>query len=533
MTNVDAMKREAMLASLEESTTWDVVVIGGGATGLGAALEAASRGHRTALVEAADFAKGTSSRSTKLIHGGVRYLRSGQISMVRESLRERSNLLRNAPHLVQPLRFAIPCYRRGSRLYYFAGMKAYDFLAGMDGVQNSSLLSKADIAATLPTLATEKLRGGVSYTDCQFDDARLAIDLAKTIADHDGVVLNYAKVVDLATHSGKICGVTIRDEETGRDYEINTRAVVNATGVFSDGVMKLDESMKEEERPQIIPSQGSHVVLPRKFLSADCAMMIPDTDDGRVLFAIPWQGCTLLGTTDHLVEEVSLEPRPLESEIDYLLEHADRYFTTPPQRSDVLSVFSGLRPLVGKGGKNQPTSTLSREHHIKVSPAGMITVIGGKWTTYRQMGEDVIDQAESVAGLKKRQSITGNLKLHGCKRESERIDHPNEPSLSVYGSDVAHIQTLIESDPSLGSTLHQHFPFVAAQVVWAVRHEMARTIEDVLSRRLRALLLDARAAIECAPSVGEIMQNELDESDPWKQTQIANFNTLATRYVCD
>lgn len=527
------MNREEMMSKLANSGAWDVVVIGGGATGLGAALDATSRGFRTLLLESSDFAKGTSSRSTKLIHGGVRYLRSGQIRMVRESLSERTTLLRNASHLVQPIRFAIPSYRRGSRWYYYVGMKAYDLLAGKDGLQNSEMLSLAEISQCLPSIEAKKLRGGVAYTDCQFDDARLAVELAHTIVDNGGLALNYARVVNMERVAKNERTVTFRDQETDQEHEIQARVVVNATGVFAADIMDLDPSESRDERPRVVPSQGSHVVLPREFLPTDCAMMIPDTDDGRVLFAIPWHGRTLLGTTDHLVDEISLEPRPLQSEIDYLLEHASRYLQKAPQRSDVLAVFSGLRPLVGKRGKDQSTATLSREHEIHVSPTGLITVIGGKWTTYRKMGQDVIDLAIATGGLESRPSLTASLKIHGCPDGPNAPEDTYDASLAIYGTMANEIRQLITSQPTLGAVLHERLPFVEAQVVWAARHEMARTVEDVLARRLRALFLDAKAAMECAPRVAALMAQVLDMPEEWERSQVTDFNTVAAAYVCD
>ena len=526
------MNREQMLSAVSEHTTWDVVVIGGGATGLGTALDAASRGYRTVLLEAADFSKGTSSRSTKLIHGGVRYLRSGQIRLVREALRERTNLMRNASHIVRPLNFVIPSFRRGSGWFYFAGMKAYDLLAGRDGLQNSRLLSPAQVAEHLPTLVADGLRGGVLYSDAQFDDARLAIALAQTLIEQGGVAVNYCKVTGLVTSGGRISAVSFCDQETGQEHEITARAVVNATGVFGESLMDLDPSSIIRDRPHIVPSQGSHLVLGREFLPTECAIMDPATDDGRVVFAIPWQGRTLLGTTDHAVDNISLEPRALEGEVEYLLEHAARFLKKPPQRADILSVFSGLRPLVGKRVSNQSTSALSREHEIHTSAAGLITVIGGKWTTYRKMGQEVIDLAATSAGLEPRPSTTEDLTLHGCPVESSVIASADEHPLSVYGSNAGEIKQLISSRPSLGTKLHESLPFVEAQVIWAVQHEMARTIEDVLARRLRALFLDARAAMECAPRVAAIMQAEFQASHEWKQAQIDEFDAVAEGYLC-
>ncbi|MEZ6041039.1 MAG: glycerol-3-phosphate dehydrogenase/oxidase [Planctomycetaceae bacterium] len=524
------MNRNLMISMLAEKTTWDVVVIGGGATGLGAALDAISRGYRTILLEAADFAKGTSSRSTKLIHGGVRYLRSGQIGMVRESLRERTRLLNNAPHIVHPLRFVIPSYRRGSRWYYLAGLKAYDFLAGRDGLRNSCLLSAEQVAQSLPTLSTQGLRGGVAYSDGQFNDARLAISLAQTIVQSGGVVLNYCPVTELILLGNRINGVACRDNESGQVFQVRAKVVVNATGVFADSMMNLDLSESISNRPQVVPSQGSHIVLSRDFLPGNEGLMIPDTDDGRVLFAIPWEGHTLLGTTDHRVEHISLEPKPGRHEIDYLLEHAGRYLVRKPGVSDIQSIFAGLRPLLGQPGGKKSTANLSREHDLHVSPAGLLTVIGGKWTTYRKMGEEVINKAATIGSLPHATSRTATLPLHGS---SAVINHsrPDTATLSENDVTAAGIPSLVDEASSRSDLLIPGLPYVKAQVVQAVRQEMARTIEDVLSRRLRALLLNAQAAIDSAPVVAKIMQTELQQTDSWRVQQIRDFTELATSYL--
>ncbi|MEO8270355.1 MAG: glycerol-3-phosphate dehydrogenase/oxidase, partial [Aureliella sp.] len=516
------MNRQAMLAALtSESQPWDMIIIGGGATGLGTALEAASRGYRVALLEAHDFAKGTSSRSTKLIHGGVRYLRQGQVGMVRESLLERGRLQRNAPHIVHSRKFVIPSYQLGGRFYFFAGMKAYDLLAGRLGFEASRLLNTTQTLAALPTLKAEGLHGGVAYADGQFDDARLAIALAQTLVEQGGVPINYAPCVRLihrGSQRGQLSGVVARDAETDTEFELHGRVVVNATGVFGESVMQLDEFDRvaisenssvtstatgdaSRDAPHIVASQGTHIVLPHEFLPSTSAMLIPNTDDARVLFAIPWHGRTLFGTTDNRVKQISLEPRPLDAEIDYLLEHAARFLTKQPQRSDILSVFAGLRPLVGHSSATA-TSKLSREHEILTSTSGLITVIGGKWTTYRKMGQDVVDLAVRVGGLDSKPSCTAKLPLHGAPSVTVTDwDATSEDPLDIYGTDRNALLELIEQQSGYGARLVPELPYLTAQIAWAVEHEMARSVEDVLSRRLRALLLDARASIAAAPTV--------------------------------
>lgn len=546
------MNRQAMLAALtSDSHPWDIIVIGGGATGLGTALDAASRGYRVALLEAHDFAKGTSSRSTKLIHGGVRYLRQGQVKMVRESLHERGRLQRNAPHIVHSRKFVIPSYQMGGRYYFFAGMKAYDLLAGRLGFEGSRLLSTKQTLAALPTLKADGLHGGVAYADGQFDDARLAIALAQTLVEQGGVPINYAPCVRLihrGNQRGQLSGVVARDAESGNEFELRGRVVVNATGVFGESIMQLDELDKDpnsgkssnasslanktnSDAPRIVASQGTHIVLPQEFLPSTSAMLIPHTDDSRVLFAIPWHGRTLFGTTDNRVERISIEPEPLDAEIDYLLEHAARFLTKQPQRSDILSVFAGLRPLVGHSSSTA-TSKLSREHEIITSASGLITVIGGKWTTYRKMGQDVVDLATRVGGLTPKSSCTAELALHGASNVAGTDwEATSEDPLDIYGSDRNALLELMEQQTSYGARLVPELPYLTAQVAWAVEHEMARSVEDVLSRRLRALLLDARASIAAAPTVALLMQQLLKKDDAWLSSQLNTFYDLAQHYL--
>jgi glycerol-3-phosphate dehydrogenase len=544
-----------MLTALQsEDKPWDVVIIGGGATGLGTALEAATRGYRVALLEGHDFAKGTSSKSTKLIHGGVRYLRQGQVNMVRQSLHERGRLQHNAPHLVRSRKFVIPSYQFGGRFYFYAGMKAYDLLAGRLGFEPSQLLSTAETLQALPTLNPRGLHGGVAYADGQFDDARLALALAQTSVDHGGVVLNYAPVVRLINRGGRICGLIARDHETGSEIEVMGRVVVNATGVLGETIMELDANSSSlattqpEEPlrprltrtgPRIVASQGTHVVLPRKFCPSNAAMLIPHTDDSRVLFAIPWHDRTIFGTTDQRVETISLEPKPLSHEIEYLLEHARRYLTQAPEKSDILSVFSGLRPLVGSTSATSPqgrsTAQLSREHEIYTSPTGLITIIGGKWTTYRKMGQDVVDLAESVGSLRGQPSCTANLALHAAPLNSPRTswEAEDEEPLAIYGTDRVSVLESAERDARYSQLISPDLPYIFAQVAWAVEHEMARTVEDILARRLRALLLDARACLAAAEPVATLMQQLLNQDLSWRNQQVESLKLLVSNYLPD
>ena len=513
---------EALRTISDRRDPWDVLIIGGGATGLGAAVDAASRGYAVLLVEQHDFAKGTSSRSTKLIHGGVRYLAQGRVGLVRTALQERALLLRNAPHLVHDLKFIVPAYSLWELPFYFAGLKAYDLLSGEFGRGRSQWLSCRETLDRAPTLVRNSLRGGILYHDCQFDDARLAIALARTLFDLGGTAVNYVGVTGLVKKPDKLCGVRARDGETGREFEIRARSVVNATGVFADQILQMDEP---HARPLITPSQGIHVVLDRTALPGDCAVVVPHTDDSRILFAIPWHGRVLIGTTDTPVSGVEIEPRPLAEELAFLLANAARYLTTIPQRKDILSIFAGLRPLVA-GKQSRNTAAASRDHHIEVARSGLVTVAGGKWTTYRHMGEETINTAARVAGLPDRKTATRTLHLHGWQADSDLRD-----VLSVYGSDALAIRKLAITKTILGERLHTNLPYLKAEVVWAARHEMARTIEDVLARRTRALLLDAKASIEAATIVADLLAVELDRGPDWAERQIAEFSELASGYV--
>lgn len=517
------MNRNEMLRKLEaEGGYWDIIVIGGGATGLGTAIESATRGYKTLLLEQHDFSKGTSSRSTKLVHGGVRYLAQGNISLVLEALHERGLLKQNAPHLVRNQSFVVPNYVWWVGPFYGIGMKVYDMLAGKLGLGPSKMLSKEETLKKIPNIEPNDLRGGVIYHDGQFDDSRLAVNLAQTIVDYDGVAINYMKVTGILKSGNFVRGVTAVDQETGAEYEINGRAVVNATGVFTDNILKMDDPQAKDI---IALSQGVHVVLDKEFLPGDSAIMVPQTEDGRVLFAVPWHNKIVVGTTDTPVSEASLEPRALGEEIKFILDHAAKYMAKDPKREDVKSVFAGLRPLV-KPANDKNTAAISRDHHLLVSQSGLVTITGGKWTTYRKMGEDTIDQASMVAGLEEKPSITKNLRIHGWLKNVEM----NDP-MYVYGSDRVAIDKLAEENPELNEKLSDKLPYKKVEVVWHVRNEMARTVEDVLSRRTRALLLDAKASIEMAPEVARIMADELGQNKKWQKDQVEEYTRLAEEYT--
>jgi len=518
------MKRGELLKQLEEEALWDVIVVGGGATGLGTALEAVSRGYRTLLLEQSDFAKGTSSRSTKLIHGGVRYLQQGNLNLVLDALRERGLLIRNAPHLVHNLSFVVPIYDWWEGPFYGVGLKLYDLLAGKLGLGPSRLLSRKETLRHIPTVEPGGLRGGVIYHDGQFDDARLAISLARTIVDLGGVALNYLPVTGILGEGGLVAGVMAHDGESGREFLIKGRVVVNATGPFVDGLRRM---IDPAARPMISPSQGVHLVLDGSFLSGDSAIMVPHTDDGRVLFAVPWHGRTIVGTTDTPVATATLEPRPLPEEIAFLLTHASRYLTRHPTAADVLSVFAGIRPLVHSDDVTA-TASLSRDHTLLVESSGLVTIAGGKWTTYRKMGEDTVNAAAQVAGLEERPSVSADLHLHGWQEGGAAGD-----PWQVYGSDAADLESLLAENPAWREALHPAFPYCRGEVIWAVRHESARTVEDVLARRTRALLLDARASMVAAAAVAELMAAELGRDRAWQDQQVAAYGELARGYLLE
>jgi glycerol-3-phosphate dehydrogenase len=522
---MNSLSRNAGLDRLRGGETWDILVIGGGATGLGTAVDAAARGYRTLLLEARDFAQGTSSRSTKLIHGGVRYLAQGNIPLVREALQERGLLLQNAPHLVHARDFVVPAYHYWQLTYYGMGLWLYDRLAGKLSLGRSRWISRAETLTRVSTMRSKGLRGGILYTDGQFDDARLAIALARTLADLGGCGLNHLPVAGLIRQGGRLTGATARDLETGEEFAVAARAVVNATGVNADEIRRLDEPSTAN---LIAPSQGAHIVLDRSFLPGETAVMVPKTDDGRVLFAIPWSGRVLVGTTDTSMATLPLEPRPLEGELDYLLDHARRYLEKAPARSDIKSAFAGLRPLIRPAGaRGIATSRLSREHVVTVSESGLVTVTGGKWTTYRVMARDAVDHAARVGKLPGRPSATASLRLHGWRLSTDG----QPPHLALYGSDLPGLNELIRERPDLGAPLHSALPYIAAEVVWAARHEAARTVEDVLARRTRALFLDARASHEAAPRVAALLAGELGRDEAWQAGQVARFKTLSERYL--
>ena len=520
------MKRKEEIQKLTHTDAWDIVVIGGGASGLGSALDAASRGFKTLLLESHDFAKATSSRSTKLVHGGVRYLAQGDVGLVKEALKERGLLANNAAHVVKNQSFIIPNYSWWEGPYYKIGLSLYDFLAGKLSLGKTKYISKAETIRKLPTINQEKLASGVVYQDGQFDDSRLAINLAQTIIERGGTAVNYVKVIDLLKDSqGQIVGVLAEDQFTKQRLEIKSKVVINATGVFINDILNMNNPTHGKF---VVPSQGIHLVLEKSFLKSDDAIMIPKTTDGRVLFVVPWHDRVLVGTTDTLLENESFEPRALEEEIEFVLNTARQYLAKKPTRDDVQSVFAGLRPLAAPKDGSKSTKEVSRSHKVISSDSGLISIIGGKWTTYRKMAEDTVNEAIRVHHLAPRPCRTSELSIHGNipAEQVDRTDH-----LYVYGSDIPAIQQLQNDHPDLAEKIHPRHPFTLAEAVWAIRHEMAETIEDVLARRVRLLFMDARAAIDSAHRIAALIAEENGHSPEWVAEQEKTFITLANGYL--
>ncbi len=519
------MKREELIKKVsDESKVWDMVVIGGGATGLGVALDAALRGFSVALFEMEDFAKCTSSRSTKLVHGGVRYLQKGDVQLVREALHERGRLKQNAPHLVKDQSFVIPNYTHFDNLLYTCGLTFYDMLSWGLSLGRSLYISKKRVAKCLPTIVTEGLKGGVIYHDGQFDDSRLAINLAQSIVEEGGCPLNKMKVQGIIHNaSGKVAGVKVKDITSDAEYSVKAKSVINAAGVFVDDIILMDVPSTHR---MVKPSQGIHLVFDKSFLNTDYAIMIPKTSDGRVLFAVPWHDKVVVGTTDIVREHAETEPIPLEEEIDFIMSTASLYMAKKPTRSDILSVFAGQRPLAAPKKEGKSTKEISRSHKIFVSDNNLITITGGKWTTYRKMAEDTVDKTISLSLLPAKKCATKNYRIHGYRPKPDLTNH-----LYVYGSDMPAIEKLIKSGNGMNEKIHPKYDYTVAEVVWAVREEMALTLDDVLGRRARLLFIDARAAIEAAPKVAQVMSKELGKDQAWIDFQTENFIKLANNYI--
>ncbi len=510
---------------------FDILVIGGGATGAGAALDAATRGLSVALIEAQDFSAGTSSRSTKLVHGGVRYLEDAikhfdfaEYDLVRDALHERINFLHNAPQLTRALPIITPVYNWVEAGYYLIGLKLYDFLAGDASIGHSQFLSRKKALARFPYLKAAGLKGAVMYFDGQFDDARMNVTLILSALRQGAAAANYVRVIDLIKENGMVVGAKVIDELTQKTWPIYAKIVINATGSFADSVRKLDNP---ETKDMVTASQGSHILLSEKFAPRDFGLIIPKTEDGRVIFLLPWLGKTLAGTTDqpHAVTEF---PKATNEEVDYIIEHVQRYLDQPLSRKDVLASWSGIRPLL-KPHDETKTAAISREHVIEVSPSHLVTIVGGKWTTYRQMAEDVVTKAIETAKLTpKNDSMTKDLKLVGARfyqrsLAEELVAHEHLPVdvaqhlASSYGDRV---DIVIDTDSkSRRARLIEGYPFIEAEVIYTVHHEYAVHATDVLARRLRLAFLDNQAARKALPKVIKLMAHELKWSAERQQSE--------------
>jgi len=516
------ISRNEQLETLRQTNQWDIIIIGGGASGLGVAVDAISRDFKTILFEQVDFAKGTSSKSTKLIHGGVRYLANGDLKLVNEALKERGLLSKNARHLFNTQEFIIPNYKWWEGYFYAFGLKLYDFLSHKFSLGHSKLVKKNTVIKYLPNLFHKHLVSGVSYFDGQFDDARLALNLAQTAIEKGATLLNYMKVIGLLIKDENIIGVKVKNTETNEVFNVKSKVVINASGIFTDKILKM---YNPKHKKTVVPSQGIHLVLDASFLNSEKAIMIPKTSDGRVLFVIPWHGKVIAGTTDTLIKKPKLEPVALDAEIDFILNTLSRYLIKSPKREDVLSVFCGLRPLAKPKGDEVKTKEVSRSHKIIVEN-NLISIVGGKWTTYRKMAEDVIDKVVETFNFPNRRSNTENLEIHGNVLNNEGLSKNH-----FYGSDLPKLEKFQNQNSDYRRKFHPDYDFTVGQIVWSIQNEMARTVEDILARRIRLLFLDARAALQVAPEVAMILGKELNKDDDWVKNQIEEFNKLANNYI--
>ena len=519
------MNRQKCVEELKKQAdkVWDIIVIGGGATGLGVAQDASSRGYKTLLLEQSDFAKATSSRSTKLVHGGVRYLAQGDLLLVMEALHERGLMLKNAPHLTFNQEFVIPVYTLWDVFMYTVGLKFYDLMAGRLSMGKSYFINHEKTRLRLPLLNSKGLKGGVVYHDGQFDDSRMAFALAESCARYEGIVLNYFKVTGiLKDERGEINGVSARDIDSGKEYNLKTRLVINATGVFADEISRMDDP---ESKTTIRPSQGVHIVLDKSFLRSNSAIMIPKTDDGRVLFAIPWYNEVVIGTTDTPLDKISLEPVALDEEIRFILRTAEKYLIKPPKREDILCIYAGLRPLAANPDNPASTKEVSRRHKITLSPSGLLTIIGGKWTTYRRMAEETIDRAIKAGLMDKAKCVTSNLKLTTINTDNIL------KRLYIYGDHYVDIEKMISENPELGIPVDPRLPYTSAEILWICRNEMPLRLEDILARRTRSLFLNARASAEIAPVVAGLMASEFGYDQKWQEEQVESYKELVKNYI--
>lgn len=503
---------------------FDVIIIGGGATGLGVAVESISRGYKTLLLEAYDFGKGTSSKSTKLVHGGIRYLANLDFELVSEGLDERFYFLKNAPHIASTQAYLVPFYSFLDKIKYFLGIKLYDYLAKDKKVGQSKFLSIKETIQYAPDLDTNGLKGGAIYYDGQFDDTRMLITLLQTFKSMGGVAYNYHEVTNFIKDSNNIIsGVKVFDKLNQSNLEFSTNIVINATGTFTDELLNLDDLTIKHNNVEA--AQGTHLVFEPEIFNSDCALVIPKTTDGRILFVLPWHGKVVVGTTDIAVSKPVLDPKPRAEEISFILDTLNCYTNRQATINDIKSVFTGQRPLVRpKNAKN--SAKISRKHEILYSTSGLISIVGGKWTIYRKMGEDTINFAINKNLLSKSQSVTKELKLFAANKNN--YTYP----LNVYGDEVNKILE-IQKELSNFDKIHPDLPYFQAEVIYQIRYEMAKTLEDVLVRRTRAIFLDAKATINAAILVATLMATELNlrNSNEWVTKQVEDFKKTNMKYL--
>ena len=531
------MNREDHVNALKNND-FDMLIIGGGATGAGVALDAASRGLKTALVERDDFAAGTSSRSTKLIHGGVRYLEAAvkhfdrtQFNLVRDALKERAILLEIAPHLARPIPLVTPIYNLLEVPYVMTGLKLYDWLAGKANLTPSRFVDAHEALNRFPMLKAEGLRGGVIYYDGQFDDARMNVSIALTAAEQGAKVANHVEVTDLLKENGRVSGAWLRDTLTGDTFEVAAKVVVNATGPFADKVRQMDDP---DAKPMLSASSGVHIVLDERFSPPETGLLIPETEDGRVLFLLPWLGHTLVGTTDQPAD-IQPNPKADEDDVEYILRHIHRYFSIPVDRSDVKATWSGLRPLVSDPNAAD-TAKLSRDHVINISDSKLLTIAGGKWTTYRKMALDTVNEAQKLGDLGGAdEPKTAKIKLVGGEAYSASAagqlqeDYGLESDVAsylnrAYGDRAPKLADLAQN--GLGERLVPGHHYLNAEVVYGAREEAARSTVDILARRTRLSFLDTEATSNAIPKVSKLLAEELG----WDDEKVAADQEEARAY---
>lgn len=501
-----------------KNNRYDLIIIGGGATGSGIAVDAASRGLKTLLLEMNDFAEGTSSRSTKLVHGGVRYLEKAvkqlnidQFNLVKEGLKERSRLLQNAPHLCSRVTLVTPLYKYWEIPYMFAGLTLYDLVSGRRGLGRSTIVSKSKMLEKFPVIKKEGLAGGVKYYDGAFNDSRLVISLLQTAKEYGAECRNYSEVIDFEYDAnGKISAVKVLDKMTNETYICEADCIVNAAGVYADNVNKLIDNQAKE---MLDLSSGTHIILDKKYLPNEEGLMIPKTEDGRVLFILPWKDKCLVGTTDNPTT-LSTHPKVTDEDIEYILRHLEIYFDLKIEKSEILSSWCGIRPLIAPG-EDEDTSNIVREHEIRENESGLVSIIGGKWTTYRKMAEQLVDYVNKSRNLKKDKCKTKHLKLVGSRNldksyQSEKVDkQTNKYLLSQYGDRIESVLNSVENIEYLKEGL----PYTNAELVYTIREEFVKKPMDFLVRRCNLALIDNKSSIEILEKVIQLMKDELNWND--------------------